>query len=69
MSQWGLIVSDFRREYQMPGADLACLSLDEFQMLLAGLSAKSRFHRAWADKPKTLHDPAARDALRAAALR
>lgn len=67
--RWALIVADFRREYGVPGAELAALSLDEFQWLLSGLSSKSRFLRAWADQPKTLHDPADRAALIAAARR
>jgi hypothetical protein len=53
----------------MSGQDIAVLSLDEFQWLLQGLSEHSRFAQAWHDKPKTLHDPADREAIRAAALR
>lgn len=49
--------------------ELAELSLDEFLWLLQGLSGDSRFQRAWADKPKTLHDPADRAAVVAAARR
>ncbi|WP_408895945.1 hypothetical protein ACJ5H2_13595 [Nocardioides sp. R1-1] len=63
------MVADFRREYHMSAAELACLSLQEFHTLLIGLSSRSRFAREWADKPKTLHDPAERAALREAALR
>ena len=69
MKRWGLVVADFRREYTMPPAELASLSLQEFHTLLTGLSSRSRFAREWADKPKTLHDPADRAALREAALR
>lgn len=53
----------------MASDDLATLSLREFHWLLQGLSSRSRFRRAWNDKPKTLHDPADRAALIAAARR
>lgn len=62
-------MADFRREYGMGSAELAGLALDEFQWLLTGLSAKARFARAWADEPKTLHDPDERAALIDAARR
>lgn len=63
------MVSDYRREYGMPGDELAGLSLNEFLWLLQGLSKNSRFQRAWADAPKHLHDPADRAAVHAAARR
>lgn len=62
-------MSDYRREYGISGDELAGLTLHEFLWLLQGLSKNSRFMQAWSDKPKTLHDPAEREALRAAALR
>jgi hypothetical protein len=62
-------VADFRREYQARADELAAMSLDEFTWLLQGLSQRSRFHTAWAEQPKTLHDPAERAELMAAALR
>jgi hypothetical protein len=67
--RWALLVSDYRREYGMGTDELAGLSLDEFLWLLQGLSSRSRFQRAWADQPKTLHDPADRAAVIAAARR
>lgn len=67
--EWALIVADFRREYHMPGAELARLSVDDFRLLIKGLSEHARFPKAWADEPKTLHDPAERAALIAAARR
>lgn len=68
-SRWPLIVADFRREYQLDADALAALDAPEFQWLLVGLSRNSRFQRAWADQPKTLHDPEERAALVAAARR
>jgi hypothetical protein len=62
-------VADYRREYGMSGDQLARLSLDEFMWLMQGLSKNSRFQMAWHDHPKTLHDPAERAALVAAARR
>lgn len=62
-------MSDYRREYHMPSDELAGLSLDEFLWLLQGLSKNSRYMKAWADQPKTLHDPADRAAVIAAARR
>lgn len=53
----------------MPRSELAALSTPDFLGLLKGLSKHSRWMQAWHDKPKTLHDPADRAALRAAALR
>lgn len=53
----------------MTGDELAGMPLDEFLWLLQGLSKHSRWQQAWADKPKTLHDPADRAALIAAARR
>lgn len=49
--------------------ELAGLPVDEFRMLLQGLSEYSRFAAAWNKKPKTLHDPEERAALIAAARR
>lgn len=62
-------MADFRREYGMSCADLAAIGIHEFQWLLAGLSGDSRFAHAWRDEPTTLHDPADRAALVAAARR
>lgn len=62
-------MSDFRREYAVSSADLVDMSLDEFMWLLQGLSHRSRFQRELADRPKTLHDPAERAELIAAARR
>lgn len=62
-------MSDYRREYQVSADELAAMSLNEFMWLLQGLSKHSRFQRAWADQPKTLHDPADRAAITAAARR
>lgn len=67
--KWALIVSDYRREYGMSCDDLAAINIDEFQWLLQGLSEHSRFAAAWRDEPTTLHDPAERAALIAAARR
>jgi hypothetical protein len=67
--RWALIVSDYRREYGMSGDDLASVDVHEFMWLLQGLSKNSRFQRAWADAPKTLHNPDDRAAIRAAAMR
>ena len=67
--RWPLVVSDYRREYAMGTDELAGLSLDEFMWLLQGLSSRSRFQRAWSDRPTTLHDPADRAAVIAAARR
>lgn len=67
--RWALIVADYRREYHMGSDELAALSVDEFRTLLQGLSERSRFGRAWSDRPKTLHDPEERAALVAAARR
>lgn len=53
----------------MSSDELAALSLDEFMWLLQGLSSRSRFQRALSARPKTLHDPADRAALIAAARR
>lgn len=69
MESWPLIVADFRREYGMDTDELSGLTLNEFQWLLQGLSSKARFARAWSEKPKTLHDPAERAAVIAAARR
>ena len=49
--------------------ELAGLSLSEFLWLLQGLSKHSRFRMALDAKPKTLHDPADRAAVIAAARR
>lgn len=62
-------MADFRREYGMSCADLAGIGIHEFQWLLGGLSGDSRFVQAWQDAPTTLHDPADRAALVAAARR
>lgn len=62
-------MADLRREYGVTSTELRDMSLDEFQWLLSGLSGESRFQQAWADQPKTLHDPADRAALIAAARR
>jgi hypothetical protein len=62
-------VSDYRREYGISSDELAGLPVTEFLWLLQGLSRNSRFQRAWSEKPKTLHDPADRAALIAAARR
>lgn len=62
-------MSDYAREYQRDCDALARMSFHEFMWLLQGLSKHSRFMRAWADKPKTLHDPADRAAVIAAARR
>lgn len=62
-------MADFRREYRIPPRELAALSLNDFLWLLQGLSKHSRFMYAWTEKPKTLHDPADRAALVAAARR
>lgn len=69
MRRWALLVSDFRREYGMTGADLAALGLDEFTWLLQGLSEHSRFVQAWDKEPKNLYDPADIAAVKAAARR
>jgi len=53
----------------MSCADLAGIGIHEFQWLLAGLSSDSRFVHAWHDAPTTLHDPADRAAIVAAARR
>lgn len=53
----------------MAGHELATLSLPEFQWLLVGLSARSRFQQAWADAPRNLYDPADIAAVTAAARR
>ena len=62
-------MSDYRREYGMATDELAGLSLSEFLWLLQGLSKHSRFRMALDAKPKTLHDPADRAAVIAAARR
>lgn len=69
MGHWPLVLADFRREYQVSGAVLAALSLQEFLWLLRGLSTRSRFMQTYADAPKHMHDPADRAALIAAARR
>lgn len=53
----------------MSADQLVAATFQEFMWLLQGLSERSRFNRAWADQPKTLHDPAERAALIAAARR
>lgn len=63
------MVSDFRREYHMPGEQLAVLGAADFRWLLAGLSDRSRFRQAWTDAPKNLYDPADIEAVKAAARR
>lgn len=55
LARWPLIVADYRREYGMPAAELARLSLPEFMWLLQGLSEHSVFLHAWHKKPKVLH--------------
>lgn len=67
--RWALIVSDFRREYRVSGAELAGMSLPEFQWLLQGLSEHSRFAQAWQDEPKNLYHPDDIAAITAAARR
>lgn len=62
-------MSDFRREYHVTSDQLAVMSAPEFMWLVQGLSDQSRYRLAWSDKPKTLHDPADRAALIAAARR
>lgn len=55
---WALIVSDFRREYQMPSDALAVIDLDEFRLLLKGLSPSARFIKAWRDAPRNVYTAA-----------
>ena len=45
------------------------MSWPEFSWLLGGLSARSRFNRAWAEAPKNLYDPDEIAAVTAAARR
>ena len=63
------MVADFRREYAITGAHLAALGADEFRMLLAGLSHRSRFAEAWEREPKHLYDADEIAAVKAAAMK
>jgi hypothetical protein len=67
--RWALVVSDFRREYRISGAELAGMTLHEFEWLVQGLSENARFVKAWQDAPKNLYDPDEIAAVKAAARR